>query len=146
MDRIANDALSWAPSRAIFLRRVALSGAVTFVALAAVGMIVAGMAGLPMIWLVLAAFGLSLGFVMEDAVRWQAAKFDHWQIDGNLLLHDGPEGRAQIALSEINSVKTTMSGRVQIKLTSGQRMLIRYLPFPKAATAQINAARNPISL
>lgn len=145
MDRVAPEALSWAPSRAVFLRRVAISGAVTFAVLAVIGLVVARLAGLPMVWLVVAAFGLTLGFMIEDAVRWQAAKYDRWQIDGNLLVHDGPEGRAQIALSEINSVTTTMSGRVLIKLTSGQRMLIRYLPFPFAAAAQIEAARRPIT-
>lgn len=96
-----------------------------------------------MLRLILAAFGLTLGFVIEDAVRWQAAKFDRWHIDGNLLAHEGPDGRAQIALSEIDSVSTTLTGRVLIKLASGQRMLIRYLPFPNAAAAQIEAARRP---
>ena len=77
-------------------------------------------------------------------MRWRNLRTDLWQICGGQLIHDGPDGRAQIPLSEIVSAKPQLGTRVVIKLTSGQRMLMRYLPYAAATAAQIEDARGPL--
>ncbi len=143
MDRIGQQALSWAPSRAVFLRRVVLAGILTFAALAMLGVGVALLTGLSELQMIAAAFSLSLAFAAEDAVNWQNAKDDRWQIDRGLLIHDGPDGRTQIPLTKVAKVRKTWTGRVLITLASGQKVLIRYLPYPRQTAAQIEAACGP---
>lgn len=143
MDRIEDDALAWAPSRAVFLRRVWIRSAATFAGLAIVGGMVALYAGLPVFWALIAAAAISVGFMAEDLVRWQASRLDLWQVHGTLLIHDGPDGRAQIPLTEIVEVTPQWGSRVVVKLRSGQRLLMRYLRYPAETAAQIEAARGP---
>lgn len=141
MDRLTEDGISWAPARAVFLRRVGLTSAVTFVALLAAAIVFSVSFDLPVAWGFLVAATLTLGFVIEDLARWRAARNDRWQISGGHLIHDGAEGRAQIPLTEIASVKTQFGSRVIVKLNSGQRIAMRYLPYAAATASQIDAAR-----
>ena len=143
MDRLTGNAVSWAPSRAVFLRRVGLNTAVTFVALLGAALLFSVTFDLPMGWGVLVAAILSIGFVIEDLARWRSTRNDRWQINGGFLIHDGPEGRAQIPLSQIASVQAQFGNRVIVKLGSGQRIAMRYLPFAAATASQIEAARAP---
>ncbi|KIN62116.1 hypothetical protein Z946_972 [Sulfitobacter noctilucicola] len=143
MDRLTAPDISWGPSRAVFLRRVAITGGATFVALAIVGLIFCYAFALPVSWVFLVALTLTAGFVLEDAFRWRSARSDRWQMSEGYLIHEGPDGIAQVPLSEIVDVKTQFGSRVIVKLRSGQQMAIRYLPFPKATADQIAAARGP---
>lgn len=141
MDRLTEDGPSWVPSRTVFLRRVGLSSAITFAALLAVAMAVSVFLDLPVAWGFVGAAILTCGFVIEDLARWRVARGDRWQISGGHLIHDGAEGRAQIPLTEIASVKTQFGSRVIVKLASGQRIAMRYLPYAEATASQIDAAR-----
>ncbi|MCX7558782.1 hypothetical protein OS190_04330 [Sulfitobacter sp. F26204] len=138
------DEISWAPSRRVFLRRVAISTAITFVGLAAVGLAFAVYFNLSTAWAFLISATLTLGFVVEDMMRWRNLRTDIWQISEGQFIHDGPDGRSQLPLSEIVSAKPQLGSRVVIKLASGQRMLMRYLPYAAATAAQIEEARGPL--
>jgi hypothetical protein len=129
--------------RRVFLRRVAISAFITFAALTAVAMTFSVYFELPVAWVFLFAAALTLGFVLEDVMHWRSVCTDRWQISDGMLIHDGDDGRAQIPLSEITSAKTQFGSRVIVKLTSGQRIPMRYLPYPAATAEQIIAARGP---
>lgn len=129
--------------RQVFLRRVAITLLVTFAGLFAVALTFSIYFELPLTWTFLVAATLALGFAIEDIMRWRNVRLDRWQIDTGQLIHDGPDGRASVPLSEIASAKPHFSGRVVITLRSGQRMVMRYLPYPKDTAAQINAATGP---
>jgi hypothetical protein len=143
VDRVTGDAVSWAPSREVFLRRVFISAAVTFAGLGLVGTAFGLYTGLSFGWALLVAFALTMGFLVEDVLRWRGARTDLWQISDGQLLHDGPEGRAQVPLSEIIGVQTQFGGRVILKLSSGQRIAIRYLADPQNVAQQIRSACGP---
>ena len=143
MDRLTADGISWTPSRRVFLRRVAFSAALTFLGLVAVAMAFSVYFALPRTAIILGAGTLTLVFVIEDLMRWRSLRGDLWQISDGQLIYDGPDGRAHIPLSEIVSAKVQFGTRVLIKLTSGQRMLMRYLPYAKATAEKIEAARGP---
>lgn len=135
------DIPGWGPSPAVFLRRVVLTSAVTFVALSLMGIAFAAYSALPYIWAVLVALALTLGFVFDDVVRWRSVHSDRWQIQDRHLIHDGDEGRAQIPLSEITTISTQFGSRVILKLASGQRIAMRYLAHAETIANQIEAAR-----
>lgn len=143
MDWIAADGITWAPSRSVFLRRVLLSSVLTFAGLSAVAITFSAFASLPIGWAFTVAFILTLGFVIEDVMRWRNARTDRWQLSEGQLIHDGPDGRSHVPLSEVVSAKHQFGGRVIVKLKSGQRIAIRYLPFPIQTAEQIDAARGP---
>ena len=143
MDRVISDEISWAPSRAVFLRRVLVAAVITFVSLATVALVFSLYFGLPITWGFLVALTLTTGFAVEDLMHWRNAKSDRWRISDGHLIHDGAEGRAQIPLSDIANVWTQFGSRVIVKLTSGQRIAIRYLAYPVSTAEQLNAARVP---
>jgi len=122
---------------------VAITGGVTFVALLAVALVFSIYFGLPRAWGFLVAAILTLGFVVEDVMRWRSVRLDLWQVSEGQLIHDGPDGRAQIPLSEIESAKLQFGSRVVIRMRSGQRMVIRYLPHAGSTASQIQAAIGP---
>ena len=127
----------------MFLRRVILAGTVTFVALSLIGIAYAAYHTLPYVWAVLVALALTLGFVFEDVMRWRSVNSDQWRIEDRHLVHEGDEGRAQLPLSEITEIKCQFGSRVILKLSSGQRIAMRYLPDAERVAAQIRAARGP---
>lgn len=141
MDRLAPEGISWAPSRRVFLRRVLINAVLTCIAL----MIVIGgflyWMSLPMRWGFVGAVFITIGFAIEDILRWRRAKSDLWQIAGGLLIHDGAEGRSQIPLSEINSVTAQIGNRVSVTLITGLTIPMRYLAFPTQIADLINRAR-----
>ena len=143
MDRVAPNGLSWAPSHRVFLRRAMISALLTFAALGAAGILFSFFAPLPVGWALVVALILTLGFMLDDVMRWRSARTDRWQIEGGLLIHEGPDGHAQIPLSEIDSIATQFGSRVTVKLVSGQRIAMRYLAYPREIAAQIEAARGP---
>lgn len=143
MDRVSADGLSWAPSRKRFLRRVSITSALTFIALAIVLLLTSRSTGLPIHWALVIALIGTLGFAIEDLMRWRVARGDLWQLSEGQLIHDGPEGRAQVPLSEVASVKVQFGTRVVVKLNSGQRIAMRYLPYPAQTAEQITAAMGP---
>lgn len=143
MDRLEADGISWAPSRQMFVRRVFITSALTFVGLAAVLLYVSQRTGLPVHWAMLIALIVTLGFAAEDLMRWRAACADLWQLSDGHLIHDGPEGRAQVPLSDVAAVKVQFGTRVIVKLSSGQQIAMRYLPYPAQTAQQIAAAMGP---
>lgn len=143
MDRLTPDGISWAPSRRIFLRRVAITAALTFLGLATVALVCSVYFGLPRAWGFWGAGLLALGFMIEDLLRWRILRSDLWQISQGQLVYDGPDGRSQISLSDIDSARVQWGTRVVITLTSGQRMLMRHLPYAAATAEQIETARGP---
>jgi hypothetical protein len=122
---------------------VAISTALTFLGLATVALACSVYFGLPRAWGFWGAGVLALGFMIEDLMRWRSLRSDLWQISEGQLIYDGPDGRSQIPLSEIDSARVQLGTRVVIKLASGQRMLMRHLPYAAAAAKQIEAARGP---
>ena len=132
-------ALAWTPSRNVYLRRALIIGAATFVVFVLLcwlmgfgqGQFVPVGLGLPL--------ALTLVFLLEDALRWRALRNEHWQVADGHLLHDGPDGRAMIPLADIDSVSKRF-GNVVIRLASGQRILMRYLPDPDDVVTQLIAA------
>ncbi len=145
MDRLSIDGISWAPARRIFVRRVMISASITFAALVAVALGFSLYFGLPTGWAFLVALTLTCIFVLEDAMHWRSTRMDRWQIEAGQLIHDGADGRAQVPLSEVAQVHTQFGSRVVITLRSGQRMVLRYLPFPGVVADQIRAARGPVA-
>ncbi|MEW9919731.1 hypothetical protein AB2B41_08955 [Marimonas sp. MJW-29] len=143
MDRIEPDELSWAPVRRVFLRRVLIRSAMTFAALLAVVLLFAIFATLPAGWGLLGAAILTAGFAIEDLLRWRNARADLWQISDGHFLHDDIDGRLQVPLSEIADARHQFGGRVTVRLHSGQRIVMRYLPFPAETAAQLRAAAAP---
>tara|TARA_R110002049_G_scaffold29972_2_gene102022 strand:- start:108895 stop:109335 length:441 start_codon:yes stop_codon:yes gene_type:complete len=136
-----DDALSWAPQRAVFVRRSLRTAVITFAALACVGLGTSLAFDLPLSWITPTAFLLSLGFLIEDFMRWRTSRFDRWQISDHQLRHDGPDGRASVPLSEVANVFARFGNRVVIELHSGQRVMLRDLPYPVETARQIEAAR-----
>lgn len=143
MDRLTADGISWVPSRRVFLRRVAITAMLTFLGLASVAFACSMYFDLPGAWGGLGAGVLALGFMVDDLTRWRNLRNELWQISEGQLIYDGLDGRSQIALSEIVSAKVQFGTRVLIKLTSGQRMVMRHLPYAAATAEQIEAARGP---
>ena len=127
----------------MFLRRVFIISALTFVALAIVLLLVSRSTGLPIHWAFVIALIGTLGFAIEDLMRWRVARGELWQLSEGQLIHDGPEGRAQVPLSDVASVKVQFGTRVVVKLRSGQRIAMRYLPYPAQTAQQIAAAMAP---
>lgn len=117
--------------------------ALTFAALLAVVVIFGVYADLPVSWGILGAAILTLGFAIEDLLRWRNARADLWQISDGHFLHDDPDGRLQVPLSEIADAHHQFGGRVTVRLHSGQRIVMRYLPFPAETAAQLRAAAAP---
>jgi hypothetical protein len=143
VDRVTPDGLSWAPSHGVFLRRVMISAIATYVGLVLAGLVANFYVPLPMGWVLLVALILTAGFVLEDVMRWRSTRSDRWQIEAGQLIHEGPDGHAQIPLSEVDRVTTQFGSRVTVKLASGQRIAMRYLAYPAEIAAQIEAARGP---
>ncbi len=136
-----SDGLSWAPSKPVFLRRVLILTAITFALLLGLGIGLSYYFDLPLLWVFPTAVVFNLGFIMDDMMRWRTARYDRWQISKGHLLHEGEEGVAQVPLTEIDSAFRRLGSNVVVQLTSGQRIVLRYLPYPAETAAQINAAR-----
>ena len=134
------DGLSWAPQKSVFIRRAFIVGSITFVVLAALGAGLSFYFSLPVLWVIPTALTLTLGFIFDDTLRWRAAQNDRWQISDGHLIHEGQDGSARIPLTEIDSAFRRLGSNVVVQLISGQRIVLRYLPFPAETTAQINAA------
>lgn len=133
--------LSWAPQRAVFLRRAAITALVTFLLLLALGLLLSFYTDLPFLWVIPTALLLTAGFLFDDALRWRNSKYDRWHLDAGYLIHDGSDGTAQLPLAEIDRVFTRFGGRVVVVLSSGQRIAMGYLPFPTKTAQAIEAAR-----
>jgi len=134
------DALSWAPKRSVFIRRAVFGAAFTTLCLTAVGVLLSLYLDLSLIWTLPTALFLTAGFLFDDALRWQGSKHDRWEIKGGQLVHSGSDGIAHVPLSDIARVFTRAGGRVVIELTSGQRVALRYLPYPDETARAITAA------
>lgn len=141
-DPASAPSLSWVPNRAVFLKRAMLTAIVTFVALLFAGVAASIYLDLRYIWALPSALLITLGFFIEDLLRWRATKYDHWGIDDGYLVHEGQEGTVRIPLTEVADVFTRFGGHVVIVLTSGKRILVSYQPFPKQ-TAKAIAGRKP---
>ncbi len=139
--------LSWAPSRSAFIRQALIQGCFTFALLSILGSIVYFWFDLPIflevstIWVLPIAFMFTLGFIFDDTLRWRSARYDRWQITNGHLIHEGQDGSARIPLTEIENAFRRLGSNVVVQLISGQRIVLRYLPFPAETAAQINAAR-----
>ncbi|SFD56578.1 hypothetical protein SAMN04488523_101354 [Sulfitobacter brevis] len=129
--------LSWAPKRDVFLRRSLMLGMATFAILAGVGLIASSLLELPLAWVLPVGALLTLGFLVDDILRWRTYKFDRWQISDGHLLHEDRDGSVSIPLGDIRKVMTRIGNRVVVELASGQRITLRYLPFPTETAEQI---------
>ena len=135
--------LSWAPKRAVFVRRTLVLGAATFLVFMALALGVTQSARQYLMVSLLMPFVLTVIFFIDDFLRWRHIREERWQISEGHLIHDGPDGRAAIALSEIAAVERRLGGAVLVRLHSNQRILLRYLPYPAETAEQINSARGP---
>lgn len=135
-----NVGLSWAPKKSVFIRRAVIVGGVTFALLVLLGAGLSLYFSVPILWVFPTAFTLTLGFIFDDTMRWRSAQYDRWQISDGHLIHEGQDGTARIPLTEIDSAFRRLGSNVVVQLTSGQRIVLRYLPFPAETVAQINAA------
>ena len=131
--------LSWAPRRDVFMRRSLTTAAVTFAMLVLAGIIGSVVMDLPLLWTLPVAALLTLGFLVDDALRWRAQKYDRWSIVEGHLHHTDQDGTASIPLDQITQVVTRFGNRVVLHLRSGERIVMRYLPFPAETAAQIRA-------
>jgi len=131
--------LSWAPKKQIFVRRSLMTGAGTFALLVILGGIVSTVVGWSLFWTLPVAAMLTLGFFIDDSLRWRAYKYDSWQISDGHLLHEDQNGTVSISLHEVDKVVVHMGHRVVLHLKSGQRIPLRYLPFADETASQIRA-------
>ncbi|AXI41102.1 hypothetical protein C1J02_03335 [Sulfitobacter sp. SK011] len=138
---VSVDGLSWAPKKAVFVRRSLIVGGVTFALLALLGTGVSLYFDAPIFWVFPTALALTLGFIFDDILRWRAVKYDRWQISDGHLIHEGQDGSARIPLTEIDRALRRLGSNVVVQLTSGQQIVLRYLPYPAETAAQINAAK-----
>ena len=141
MDDTLADGLSWAPQKSVFIRRALVAGAVTFVILLALCVGLSVYFGAPFLWAFPTALILTLGFTFDDTMRWRAARYDRWQICSAHLIHEGQDGSARIPLTDIDHAFRRLGSNVVVELSSGQRIALRYLPYPAETVAQINAAK-----
>lgn len=130
---------SWAPKRDVFLRRSLMIGVATFTLFAGAGLVAALMLDLPFVWTLPVAALLTLGFFVEDVLRWRSCKYDRWLMSEGHLLHEDKDGTASIPLGDIRRVTTSFGSRVVVELLSGQRITLRYLPFPAETAAHIRS-------
>ncbi|APE42586.1 hypothetical protein BOO69_03505 [Sulfitobacter alexandrii] len=133
--------LSWAPQRAVFIRRTAINATITCAVLVALGALLSVLLGLTYLWVVPTAVLITAGFLFDDALRWRGSKYDRWHLQAGHLVYESGEGTAQVPLADIDRVFTRMGGRVVIELSSGQRIAMGNLPFPGKTAAAIDAAR-----
>ncbi len=133
--------LDWSPQRRVFLRRKGITNLATFAALSALGLVLTASYDVSSLWVWPTAALLTLGFVLDDLQRWNANKDDRWFLREGQLIHEGNDGSASIPLTEITGVSVRLGGVVIVTLASGQRIDLRYLPFPRQTAAQIDAAR-----
>lgn len=140
MDTELSDGLSWAPKRTVFLRQTFKRGLLTFLFFMLPTLLFGSY--VPSYLLLGSIFPLVLTvfFFFDDVMRWRGVRNERWQIQENYLVHEGPDGNARMPLSGINKAFTRFGGRVIVQLTSGQSIVLRYLPFPRETAAQINAA------
>lgn len=131
--------LSWVPKREVFIRRSLTAGAVTFVLLALAVAAISTVIDLKLLLTLPIAALLTLGFLIDDALNWRRQKYDRWEIMEGHLHHTDQDGTASIPLDRIDSAFTRFGNRVILQLGSGERMVMRYLPFPKDTAAQIRA-------
>ncbi|MBD3664446.1 hypothetical protein [Sulfitobacter aestuariivivens] len=134
------EGLSWAPKRAEFLRREVWVVGITFGALVVVGLGLSYVLTWPVFWVLPTALMLSIGFLLDDIMRWRVVRQDRWEISDGQLRHDGPDGTFTVPLSEIVEVRAGVGSRIIVQLRSGRRVVLRYLPDPAQTAAQINAA------
>lgn len=144
------DHLSWAPQKSVFIRRALLGGALTFGILFLFGAFLLFIISKPnnpdvsIAWVLPFAFLFTLAFNLEDVLRWRSARYDRWQISNGHLLHEDLDGNAMIPLADIKDVREGFGNRVIISLTSGKRIVMRYMSNPIQITQQINAIRRKL--
>jgi hypothetical protein len=131
---------AWSPSWGVFRRRVGLNAALTFAGFAILTMSVDAARGFSPLLQIFMPFVLTLILMLDDFLKWRRVRSESWQIEDGHLMHEGPDGRAMIPLSEIDRV-TGRFGHVVIRLTSGQHITMRYLPGPDGVMTQLDAAR-----
>jgi len=122
------------------MRRSLIISGITFAVMVILGAGLSFYFSLPILWIFPTALALTVGFIFDDTLRWRAAQYDRWQISEGHLIHEGQEGSARIPLNEIDSAFRRLGSNVVVQFTSGQRIMLRYLPFPAETAAQINAA------
>ena len=123
------------------MKRALNVGSTTFILFLLLGAAVSYYFGLPYLWVFPTAITLTLGFIFDDTLRWRAVKYDRWQIEDGHLIHHGQDGSARIPLTDIDMAFRRLGSNVVVQLTSGQRIVLRYLPYPSQTAEQINAAR-----
>ena len=136
-----DEALSWAPSRAVFVRRSAVTACITFVALLALSGFTAYFFELPFIWILPTAALATIGFLIDDQLRWRNARFERWTIEDGHLRYDGVRGPAQVPLAEVVSARVRTGGHVVVQLAGGTSLELRFLPYPVHVAEVITARR-----
>lgn len=131
----------WSPVRAVFLRRVGIVAAVTFVVSVAVLLLVSEqMRDAPLLAVGLGAIAALTG-VFEDILRWWRVRLEQWTLDDDHLIHTTPDTRAQIPLGDITRARRQTSGTVMLQLISGQRIAMRYMADPNAVIEAVHITR-----
>ncbi|MGJ8628851.1 MAG: hypothetical protein ACSHXB_17965 [Sulfitobacter sp.] len=136
-----SEGLSWAPAKSVFIRRTLIVSCITFGALLVLGAGLSFYFDLSALWVFPTALTMTLAFTFDDAMRWRTARYDRWQISDGHLIHEGQDGSARIPLDELDSAFRRFGSNVVVQLTSGQRIVLRYLPYPAETAAQINVAK-----
>lgn len=140
-DETAVEGLSWAPQKNVFVRRAFIVGGFTFILLVLLGAGLSFYFSVSFLWVVPTALALTIGFIFDDTSRWRAAQYDRWEISDGHLIHEGQDGSARIPLTEIDNAFRRLGSNVVVQLISGQRIVLRYLPYPAQTAAQINEAK-----
>ena len=109
-----SDGQNWAPRKEVFVRRAAIVAATTFTLLLLLGFVLSYFGGVTAIWVIPFAGLMTLGFFFDDVMRWRAAKYDRWHIEGGHLIHEGGDGIARVPMPDIARVFTRLGGRVVV--------------------------------
>ncbi|MGC1494789.1 MAG: hypothetical protein WA790_03200 [Sulfitobacter sp.] len=133
--------LSWVPKRAVFLRQMFKRALLTFIFFMLPTLLVGYFDPVYLLLSSLFPIFLTIFFFFDDVIRWLNVRNERWLVQENYLVHEGPDGNARMPLSEIDKAFTRLGGRVIVRLSSGQRVVLSYLPYPKDVAEQINAAK-----
>lgn len=132
----------WRPDLAVFIRRCLWLSGATLLFFGAFGFYLG-------IWELLLAAPILIPlyiFLFDDHLRWFEVSRTSWSLTETALINDGPEGRGQIPLADITSVRTHFGWTVTITLKSGLKVQIPYVRRPREIGAQIIAARNALTV
>jgi hypothetical protein len=131
--------LSWVPKREVYIRRSLTTGAATFVLLALAVTAISTAIDLRLLLTLPIAGLMTLAFLVDDALRWRSQKYERWEIIEGHLHHTDQDGTASIPMDQIDDVFIRFRTRVILQTRSGERIMMRYLPFPNETAAQIRA-------